>query len=129
MMFRRSLVDLVFPADDEAFRLHMDFYLVTLAQMVAGSLLLDDSLYAYRLHGRNFAASNPVLGGRLHLSPRDLTGTYDAMLDRILAAVLDHRQRFEAAMGAGQYGEMVEAMQAARPAPGLLARLFGRRNG
>ena len=53
MMFRRSLIDLVFPDDDEAFRLHMDFYIVVMAQMVAGSLLIDEALYSYRLHGRN----------------------------------------------------------------------------
>ena len=40
MMFRRSLIDLVFPDDDETFRLHMDFYIVVMAQMVAGSLLI-----------------------------------------------------------------------------------------
>jgi glycosyltransferase involved in cell wall biosynthesis len=134
MMFRRALVELVFPADDEAFRLHMDFYLVIMAQLAAGSLLIDDPLYCYRLHGRNFAASNPVLGGRLHLAPRDLRATYDDMLDRMRAALLRDRQRFEAAVGADQYREMVQAMEAAPPAtrrePGLLARLatrlFGR---
>ncbi len=51
MMFRRSLINLVFPADDEVFRLHMDFYVVVMAQMVAGSLLIDEALYSYRLHG------------------------------------------------------------------------------
>ena len=60
MMFRRSLIDLVFPDDDETFRLHMDFYVVVMAQMVAGSLLIDEALSAYRLHGRNGAADNPV---------------------------------------------------------------------
>ena len=55
MMFRRSLIDLVFPDDDETFRLHMDFYVVVMAQMVAGSLLIDEALYSYRLHGRNGA--------------------------------------------------------------------------
>ena len=130
MMFRRALVDLVFPDDDEAARLHMDFYLVIMAQMVAGSLLIDDPLYAYRLHGRNLAASNPILGGRLHLSPRDLTGTYDRMLDRMLAAMESGRQRFTAVLGADQYRQMVQAMREARPAPqrfpSLLTRLFGR---
>jgi glycosyltransferase involved in cell wall biosynthesis len=71
MMFRRSLIDLVFPDDDEVYRLHMDFYIVVMAQMVAGSLLIDEALYSYRLHGRNGAADNPVLGGRLHLSSRN----------------------------------------------------------
>jgi hypothetical protein len=99
MMFRRSLVDLVFPDDDEAFRLHMDFCLVIMAQMAAGSLLIDEPLYAYRLHGRNLAASNPVLGGRLHLSPRDLKETYDEMLDRMLGVMVRDRQRFTASVG------------------------------
>ncbi len=128
MMFRRSLLDLVFPDDDEAFRLHMDFYLVLMAQMVAGCLLIDEPLYAYRLHGRNFSASNPLLGGRLQLSPRDLAGTYEAMLDRMLAAMLRDHERFTAALGAEQYRQMVEAMRAARPTP-RRAWWFGRRGG
>ena len=86
MMFRRSLIDLVFPEDDEAFRLHMDFYVVVMAHMVAGCLLIDEALYDYRLHGRNGAADNPVLGGRLHLSSRNWGNTYGQMLDRMLAS-------------------------------------------
>ena len=88
MMFRRSLIDLVFPDDDEAFRLHMDFYIVVMAQMVAGSLLIDEALYSYRLHGRNGAADNPVLGGRLHLSSRNWGDTHARMLDRMLTAMI-----------------------------------------
>ena len=87
MMFRRSLIDLVFPQDDETFRLHMDFYVVVMAQMVAGSLLIDEALYSYRLHGRNGAADNPVLGGRLHLSSRNWGNTYAEMLARMLSAM------------------------------------------
>jgi len=127
MMFRRSLVDLVFPEDDAAFRLHMDFYLVIMAQMVAGSLLIDEPLYAYRLHGRNLAASNPVLGGRLHLSPRDLKGTYDEMLDRMLTAMTRDRRRFIELLGAYQYDQILLAMWPARSKPSLLARLLGPR--
>jgi glycosyltransferase involved in cell wall biosynthesis len=126
MMFRRPLVDLVFPGDDKIFRLHMDFCLVTMAQMVAGSLLIDEPLYAYRLHGRNLAASNRVLGGRLRLSPRDLKGTYDKMLDHMLAVMVRDRQRFTEAMGAYHYNQMILAMRPARPRT-LLARLFGQR--
>jgi len=126
MMFRRALVDLVFPEDDEVFRSHMDFYLVLMAQLVAGSLLIDDALYAYRLHGRNLSASNPVLGGRLHLSPKPLDGTYKAMLDRMRAAIARDRPRFIEAMGTYQYEQMVRALQPGRP-PSLIARLFGSR--
>lgn len=117
MMFRRSLIDLVFPEDDETFRLHMDFYIVVLAQMVAGSLLIDEALYSYRLHGRNFAANNPVLGGRLHLSTRNWGSTYAEMLDRMLAAMLRDRERFVGALGERQYRRMLMKMRAARTNP------------
>jgi glycosyltransferase involved in cell wall biosynthesis len=117
MMFRRSLIDLVFPDDDEAFRLHMDFYVVVMAQMVSGSLLIDEPLYSYRLHGRNFAANNPVLGGRLHLSARNWGNTYAAMLDRMLAAMVQGRERFAAALGERQYRRMLFRMKAARASP------------
>ncbi len=114
MMFRRSLIDLVFPDDDETFRLHMDFYVVVMAQMVAGSLLIDEALYSYRLHERNFAADNPVLGGRLHLSQRNWGNTYAVMLDRMLAAMVQGRERFATALGDRQYRRMLLRMQAAR---------------
>ncbi len=114
MMFRRSLVNLVFPEDDETFRLHMDFYVVVMAQIVAGSLLIDEALYSYRLHGRNGAADNPVLGGRLHLSSRNWGNTYDVMLDRMLRAMTDGEDRFVGALGERQYRRMLLRMQAAR---------------
>jgi glycosyltransferase involved in cell wall biosynthesis len=114
MMFRRSLVDLVFPDDDQAFRLHMDYYLVVFAQMVAGSLLIDEPLYSYRLHGKNGAADNPVLGGRMHLSGRDWGDTHARMLDRMLAAMVVGRERFVTALGDRQYRRMVLRMRAAR---------------
>jgi glycosyltransferase involved in cell wall biosynthesis len=123
MMFRRSLIDLVFPDDDETFRLHMDFYVVVMAQMVAGSLLIDEALYSYRLHGRNSAADNPVLGGRLHLSSRNWGNTYAEMLDRMLTAMRLNRERFIAALGERQYRRMLLRMKAARagwPASWLL---------
>ena len=117
MMFRRSLIDLVFPEDDEAFRLHMDFYIVIMAQMVAGSLLIDEALYSYRLHGRNGAADNPVLGGRLHLSSRNWGDTHGRMLDRMLTAMVRDRERFILALGDRQYRRMVLRMRAARLGP------------
>ncbi|MBM3645817.1 MAG: glycosyltransferase family 2 protein [Alphaproteobacteria bacterium] len=117
MVFRRSLIDLVFPDDDEAFRLHMDFYVVVMAQMVAGSLLIDEALYGYRLHGRNGAADNPVLGGRLHLSARNWGDTHARMLDRMLAAMERDRDRFVTALGERQYRRMLWRMRAARQNP------------
>lgn len=117
MMFRRSLIDLVFPDNDEAFRLHMDFYIVVMAQMVAGSLLIDEALYSYRLHGRNGAADNPVLGGRLHLSSRNWGDTHGRMLDRMLTAMIRDRERFILALGDRQYRRMVLRMRAARAGP------------
>jgi hypothetical protein len=123
MMFRRSLIDLVFPADDETYRLHMDFYVVVMAQMVAGSLLIDEALYSYRLHGRNFAANNPVLGGRLHMSARNWGDTYATMLDRMLAAMIRDRERFTAALGDRQYRKMLLHMQAARK-PAIVSWLW-----
>ena len=116
MMFRRSLIDLVFPEDDETFRLHMDFYVVVMAQMVAGSLLIDEALYSYRLHGRNGAADNPVLGGRLHLSSRNWGNTYAEMLDRMLSALQHDRERFIGALGDRQYRRLLLRMKAARAA-------------
>ena len=91
-----------------------------MAQMVAGCLLIDEALYSYRLHGRNGAADNPVLGGRLHLSARNWGDTHQRMLDRMLAAMLRDRDRLSTALGDRQYRRMVLRMRAARM-PLLLA--------
>ena len=123
MMFRRSLIDLVFPEEDEAFRLHMDFYVVVMAQLVAGSLLIEEALYSYRLHGRNGAADNPVLGGRLHLSSRNWGNTYAEMLDRMLSVLRRQSERFINALGDRQYRRLLLRLRAARvgwPASWLL---------
>jgi glycosyltransferase involved in cell wall biosynthesis len=114
MMFRRSVIDLVFPDDDETYRLHMDFYIVVMAQMVSGSLLIDEALYSYRLHGKNFAADNPVLGGRLHMSARNWGNTYATMLNRMLSAMERGRDVFATALGDRQYKQMLLRMQAAQ---------------
>lgn len=114
MMFRRSLIELVFPDDDEAFRLHMDYYVVVMAQMIAGSLLIDEALYAYRLHGKNGAADNPVLGGRLNLSARDWGHTHARMLENMLRNILRDRERFARALGDRQYRQVVLRMRAAQ---------------
>jgi hypothetical protein len=95
----------------------MDFYVVVMAQIVSGSLLIDEPLYSYRLHGKNFAANNPVLGGRLHLSSRNWGDTYATMLDRMLAAMVDGRERFVTALGERQYRRMLFRMKAARASP------------
>jgi hypothetical protein len=101
----------------------MDFYVVVMAQMVAGSLLIDEPLYAYRLHGRNGAADNPVLGGRLHLSARNWGDTHARMLDRMLQAMISGRERLVAALGEKQYARMSLRMRAARANP-LIAWIF-----
>lgn len=87
--------------------------------MVAGSLLIDEALYSYRLHGRNGAADNPVLGGRLHLSSRNWGDTHARMLDRMLAAMIRDRERFIGALGDRQYRRMLLRMRAARVGPPL----------
>ena len=116
MMFRRSLINLVFPEDDEVFRLHMDFYVVVMAQMVAGSLLIDEALYSYRLHGRNGAADNPVLGGRLHLSSRNWGDTHGRMLDRMLTAMSRDRESVEKVLERVEAGdEMQHALVQPQP--------------
>ena len=66
--------------------------------------------------GRNGAADNPVLGGRLHLSSRNWGNTHAVMLDHMLAAMERDRERFITALGDRQYRRMLLRMQAARAA-------------
>ncbi len=70
-MFRRSLVDLIYPETDEQLRLYLDHYLSTFGVLVAGSIAIHESLYAYRMHGKNNHSTAAVVGGTFATSRND----------------------------------------------------------
>jgi hypothetical protein len=62
MMFRRAMLALALPDQPRASRIGADLYLNTLCQSLTGSFFLEDALGAYRRHGLNNFAQQPVIG-------------------------------------------------------------------
>ncbi len=92
MMFRRSMVDLIMPQDPGRVPICADQYLMTLAHYFSGSLVLPETLAAYRRHGRNSFSTLPVLGSWGALTP----GNGQAITDRNFTVMLDHvHSRYE----------------------------------
>jgi glycosyltransferase involved in cell wall biosynthesis len=88
MMFRRSMLDLVMPADPGRVRICADHYLMVLCHFFAGSFVLEEVLGAYRRHGRNAYAALPVLSSQAALAPYhgrpQLTQNFAVMRDHVI---------------------------------------------
>lgn len=63
MMFRRAVLDLIFPANLEQLRLNADYYLAQYTHMISGSLIIPSAHSLYRAHGANGFSKHSVIGG------------------------------------------------------------------
>ena len=62
-MFRRSLLDIIFPTDMSALRICADYYMALFCHWITGSITIGQVHSCFRLHGKNNFSSNRVLGG------------------------------------------------------------------
>ena len=90
MMFRRSFVDLVFVAPDDALRLYVDFYLGTFACLLTGVISIHQPLNAYRMHGKNLHSNAGVPGGAYNTSMREWQPIRDEKLKVIQTVLREH---------------------------------------
>jgi glycosyltransferase involved in cell wall biosynthesis len=90
MFFRRSLVELFIPPNTARLRLGADIYLMALSHAFAGSLVIRDTLGAYRRHRNNNFASLPVFGtpgaAPLAATIENIGNAYGAIFDHMLDA-------------------------------------------
>lgn len=76
MMFRRSVLDLVMPDEDDNYKICADNYICHFANIVGNSLLIPTIHGCYRRHGNNHFSSNEMVGGShptgdMELHPKD----------------------------------------------------------
>lgn len=107
MMFRRRVLELVFPETHDGYRICADNYLCHAANLVGGSLLLPTRHTLYRRHGGNNFADNAVLGRDITIHTPAREGRHDNTPDAIRAHLLAHRERFEGIMRKGLYLTML----------------------
>jgi glycosyltransferase involved in cell wall biosynthesis len=115
MMFRRELVELVFPSVDEQVRLYLDFYLATFCMLIAGGVAIHDALYSYRMHGNNSHSNGKVVGGTFATSSHD----WKSISQRILALVLHEmearRSVLSLAIGEGHFNRSLMQLKTGIP--------------
>jgi glycosyltransferase involved in cell wall biosynthesis len=103
MMCRRSFLDLVLVPSDAELRLYVDFYLSTFAGLLTGVIAIHQTLYAYRMHGRNKHSNATVMGGAYNSSTRSWETVRMPMLRLVQAALQSEAQAIRTAFGDGRH--------------------------
>jgi glycosyltransferase involved in cell wall biosynthesis len=103
MMWRRDLLDLVWPANMTGLRICADNYLYLLCHLISGTVAINLPLFAYRLHRQNNFSSYPVIGGYFSLGPHldHHSG------DQIVAHLVDNADRFTRLIGMQRVIEII----------------------
>jgi glycosyltransferase involved in cell wall biosynthesis len=96
MMFRRAVLDIVMPKDPDQLRICTDWFVFVICHYLTGSLAIRSALGAYRRHGSNNFASNPVMGSDVPCAPSAITRHHTTVVSLMIHHLLDHRDRFEA---------------------------------
>ncbi len=91
MMFRRSILDIIIPANVQDFRICADNYVVHFANLLGGSLLIPSIHGCYRRHGANGFGANPVIGGHLPVGDMSKHPAHETVRRTILLHLLDSR--------------------------------------
>ena len=63
MMFRKSVLKVIMPADTKALKICADAYIAKFANLLSGSLLIPTVHGCYRRHENNYFSNNPFIGG------------------------------------------------------------------
>jgi hypothetical protein len=97
-MFRREMLELIVPNDNELFRVHLDYYLASFSHALTGTLIIGTPLFCYRRHGTNKFANLPTLGGDFQLGT--FTKERRRFVERAIARhVVENETRFVEIVG------------------------------
>jgi glycosyltransferase involved in cell wall biosynthesis len=105
MMWRRDLLDLVWPADMTGLRVSADYYLYNLCHLISGTLTINLPLFSYRLHRRNNFSSGPVIGGFFVAGPH--LDHNKVIEPQIVAHLVDNADRFDRLIGMQRVVEII----------------------
>jgi glycosyltransferase involved in cell wall biosynthesis len=99
MMFRKTVLDLIFPDPDVTFRICADYFVAHFAQLLGNSLLIPTIHGCYRRHGENNFGSNPIIGALNSVGSMDKHPPHDDFRKAMIAHVLRHFDRFHVILG------------------------------
>jgi glycosyltransferase involved in cell wall biosynthesis len=115
MMFRRDLLELVFPATDEQVRLYLDYYLSNFSMLISGGIAIEEALYAYRMHGTNSHSNGKVVGGTFETSSKEWKSVAQRILMLVLAEMEARRIPIIAAVGDEHFNRSLTKLKAGLP--------------
>jgi glycosyltransferase involved in cell wall biosynthesis len=99
LMFRRSLLDIIIPADMSHLKLCADYYLALFCHWITGSITIGQSHSCFRMHGKNNFSSNKVLGGQYY-APGNFSPTVKASVEKAIADhIIGNIDRFQNVLG------------------------------
>jgi glycosyltransferase involved in cell wall biosynthesis len=105
MMWRRELLDVVWPADMTRLRVSADYYLYHLCHLISGTIAINLPLFSYRLHRQNQFASFPLIGGFFATGPN--ADHHKVIEPQIVAHLVDNADRFNRLIGAQRVVEII----------------------
>lgn len=105
MMWRRDLLDVVWPADMTRLRVCADCYLYFLCHLISGTLAINRPLFSYRLHRHNNFARFPLIGGSFATGPFE--GNRKVVEPQIVAHLVHNADRFISLIGMQRVVEIV----------------------
>jgi glycosyltransferase involved in cell wall biosynthesis len=136
-MFRRALFDRIRPTIDPSPTLFggVDGFFLPILHALTGTILIDQPLSAYRLHGSNDYSALPKLQGISSAHPNGNAQWFNTYL-RTLTWLVDHVDDIVRMTGTEKYWQVLDTVSATHPNPrdafahpkfqAALARLYSR---
>jgi glycosyltransferase involved in cell wall biosynthesis len=114
-MFRRALLDRIRPTDPSpALFGGVDGFFLPILHALTGTILIDQPLSAYRLHGSNDYSTLPSLQGLLSAHPKVKAQSFSSYL-RMLTWLVDHLDAVVLMTGAERYWQVLATASATHP--------------
>jgi glycosyltransferase involved in cell wall biosynthesis len=105
MMWRRDLLDVIWPAQMSGLRVSADYYLYHLCHMISGTVTINLPLFYYRLHRQNNYATSPVIGGCFSAGPN--LEHHKRIQPQIVAHLVDNANRFDLLIDIKRVAEII----------------------
>jgi glycosyltransferase involved in cell wall biosynthesis len=96
MMYRKSVLKVIMPADISALKICADAYIAKFANLLSGSLLIPTVHGCYRRHENNYFSNNPFIGGVHPTGDSRIHPEYKMIRDMIIAHIAANKEEFTA---------------------------------
>lgn len=103
MMFRKSILDLIFPIDTSEFKICADNYLCHFSNLLGGSLIIPGIYGCYRRHGHNNFSDNPIIGRSLPIGNIENQPSHMALCIEIYNHLINNHVTFIALLSKWEY--------------------------